>query len=379
MHLKDHQMVEAEGDPEPKPLDLGSKGEGNKGRSKENDSIAIGGASLPNHPTVGSKGKATDQGAANPKFGRTLKMFVNKNDVNVVVLLETRAQSDKCSPILKKLKFDKAIFEEANGFSDGLWFIWDSKRATVSPISQTSQFIHMKIEINHHENFLCTAVYASPRKENKQVMWDEVRNLSQGLSRFADFLEDCHVEDVKTSGSSFTWQGPKWNHLDRVFKKLDRACANIFWRLKYENVEVRILPRLNSDHNPLLIKNKTVFGDIHRKKENLSRKIADIQQHRTHSDSQFLQELEKQVQIDLDQTLVYEELLWFQKSRHSWLVDGDKNTRFYHSKAVIRRSINKVSRLRRDAQVWIEDPVELVDHVCRFFENLSQEENQNRR
>ncbi|XP_061340576.1 uncharacterized protein LOC133287043 [Gastrolobium bilobum] len=400
------------------------------------------------------------RGAANPKIGRTLKMFVEKNDVSIVILVETRSQSDKSRPIMKKLNFDKAIFEEANGFSGGLWVIWDSKRAKVHPISQTTQLIHMKIEYNQYESFLCTTVYASPREENRQVMWNVVKNLSQGLlvpwiiagdfndikstsekrggsridvakcQRFAVFLEECHVEDVKSSGPNFTWQGPKWNHLDRVFKKMDRACANIYWRLKYENAEVKILPRLNSDHNPLLIKlnaikknwqerpfrflaawldhpkfqdfmedswnsskeinlmlaeltphlrywNKHVFGDIHRKKENLSRKLADIQKHRTHSDSHFLQELEKQVQIDLDQTLDYEEMLWFQKSRHSWIVDGDKNTRFYHSKDVIWKSINKVSRLQSESQVWIEDPVELEDHVCRFFKNLFQEENQN--
>ncbi|XP_061364993.1 uncharacterized protein LOC133308390 [Gastrolobium bilobum] len=402
------------------------------------------------------------RGAANSKIGRTLKLFVDKNDVGIVILLETRSKSDKCNSILKKLKFGKAIFEEANGFSGGLWVIWDSRKFMVQLISQSTQYIHMKIEYNHFESFLCTAIYASPREEQRQLMWNDVKNISQGISepwiiagdfndiksssekkggsrtdltkcqRFSEFLEACHVEDVRFSGSTFTWQGPKWDHLDRIFKKLDKVCANIFWRLKFENTEVRSLPRINSDHNPLLIKlnainktwqerlfrfvaawldnpkfldfmhekwngskeinkmlydltphlrywNKTVFGDIIRRKETLFRKIADIQEIRSQSDSIMLQDLEKQIQYELDQTLDQEEMLWFQKSRHSWIVDGDKNTRFYHLKTIIRRSVNKVSRLRNDSNGWIEDPVELKTHVCNFYRRLFQEENLHRK
>ncbi|RYR33128.1 hypothetical protein Ahy_A10g047699 [Arachis hypogaea] len=55
-------------------------------------------------------------------------------------------------------------------------------------------------------------------------------------------------------GSRYTWRGPKWDGKDRIFKRLDRALFNSFWRTKFSEVKVKVLPRTNLDHYPLLIK-----------------------------------------------------------------------------------------------------------------------------
>ncbi|XP_061339467.1 uncharacterized protein LOC133286127 [Gastrolobium bilobum] len=79
-------------------------------------------------------------------------------------------------------------------------------------------------------------------------------------------------------------------------------------------------------------------------------------------DCPILQDIKDQLQNLLNETLDQEELMWFQKSRHNWIVDGDKNIRFYHLKTVIRISQNRITRLRGSMNMWIEDPIE-KDHL----------------
>ncbi|KAI9107237.1 hypothetical protein K1719_021846 [Acacia pycnantha] len=63
----------------------------------------------------------------------------------------------------------------------------------------------------------------------------------------------CGLHDVEAKGPFFTWKGPKWEGLDRVYKRLDRCLCNTEWIEKFENAEVRIVPRICSDHHPILV------------------------------------------------------------------------------------------------------------------------------
>lgn len=46
--------------------------------------------------------------------------------------------------------------------------------------------------------------------------------------------------------------------------------------------------------------------------------------------------------MELEEVLVHEELLWFQKSRFEWLHNGNRNTFYFHSRTLARRKHNKI-------------------------------------
>ncbi|XP_061356180.1 uncharacterized protein LOC133300618 [Gastrolobium bilobum] len=234
---------------------------------------------MDNNPEI----KKKHGGAIKSKLGHTLKQLVDKNDLCIVVLMETRTRREINSKLMSRIGFDKATVEEAIGFSGGIWVLWDSKKVRVQLIGQSRQFIHMKVSIGDCYSFLCTVVYANPNEDIRNAMWEEVIQMSRSIiepwilagdfidircssekkggsppdiakcRRFQDFLGSCNIEDVGGMGNKFTWQGPKWNHLDRVFNKLDRVCANVNWRISFEDAEVQALPRFLSDHNPILL------------------------------------------------------------------------------------------------------------------------------
>ena len=54
-----------------------------------------------------------------------------------------------------------------------------------------------------------------------------------------------------------------------------------------------------------------------------------------------------------------EELMWRQRSRVEWLSTGDKNTKFFHMRASMRRKKNMIRALTNALGVHTEDPAEL--------------------
>ncbi|PNX60422.1 hypothetical protein L195_g060173, partial [Trifolium pratense] len=79
----------------------------------------------------------------------------------------------------------------------------------------------------------------------------------------------------------------------------------------------------------------------------------------------------KDKEQELDKILECEETWWKQRSRELWLQHGDKNTKFFHMKANIRRSKNQIEKIT-DSQGHThndDDGIEkvLVNHFKTLF------------
>jgi hypothetical protein len=57
------------------------------------------------------------------------------------------------------------------------------------------------------------------------------------------------------------------------------------------------------------------------------------------------------------QELLYrEEMLWLQRSRVTWLKEGDRNTKLFHQKAIWKARRNKIKRLKDNKGNWKDEP-----------------------
>ncbi|KAL4377190.1 hypothetical protein GQ457_02G016170 [Hibiscus cannabinus] len=80
--------------------------------------------------------------------------------------------------------------------------------------------------------------------------------------------------------------------------------------------------------------------------------------------------IETQLQADLEQTLDQEELLWKKKSCSDWISFGDRNTSYFHKKAIINRRWNRITSLQLESGEWCSDEAALCDAAGSFFQKL---------
>lgn len=78
----------------------------------------------------------------------------------------------------------------------------------------------------------------------------------------------------------------------------------------------------------------------------------------------YLIQLEKSLQLKYDQILCREKMLWFQKYRN-------KNTKFFHTHAIVRRRHNKATGLFIDG-VWYKDVNLAKKEALNFYMKLFQ-------
>ncbi|KAI9113316.1 hypothetical protein K1719_015841 [Acacia pycnantha] len=126
--------------------------------------------------------------------------------------------------------------------------------------------------------------------------------------------------------------------------------------------------------------NSETFGGIGHRKRRLFRRLNGIQRKiELHPDVHhgFLIDLETSLREDLENVCFQEELLWLQKSTSDWVCLGDRNTSFYHLKALMRRKHNHVSQLKLSDGSWLSNEDQLSNFARQFFSNLYSLEDPN--
>lgn len=339
------------------------------------------------------------QGAASPRFCRALASFIQGYKPEIIVLVEPRISGSQADHAIRKIGYAHSHRVESQGFSGGIWILWKPS-VTVEALFNHRQFIHVKItSVATNKSCFYTAVYGSPHPMVREDLWHCLsqvhRNPTQpwvlsgdfnatvapeercggmhrsnsGNKSFKHFLLRTGLIDLGYSGPKFTWQR------GNLMVRLDRAIANSSWVSQHPDAIVCHLPRIKSDHRPILLRsssatshpqssfkflaswllhpgfdelvgnswdtsrdlvanietftdqaqawNKTIFGHIGQQKRKLHRRLLGIQRalERPNPPASLLA-LEKQLQAEHETMCLKEEVLWMQNPEVSGLMMG---------------------------------------------------------
>lgn len=217
-----------------------------------------------------------DRGVANVNTQSIIKRMVKNNRISVLAIIEPL--------IAPRLEFFSRVFGlrfKGSNSNEHIWVFVDDG-IEVDERDNSDQIFHGRyVSPILSAPFFISVAYGKCSREGRLEMWSKLRGLAanldglpwmvggdfniyvseeerQGSTRrqgrktremldFAETISDCQLLDVGADDPKFTWaRGSTFDRLDRVL--LGEGWANMF-----ESTRVTNLPRILSDHCPMLI------------------------------------------------------------------------------------------------------------------------------
>ncbi|XP_028093960.1 uncharacterized protein LOC114294059 [Camellia sinensis] len=175
------------------------------------------------------------------------------------------------------------------GRSGGILMIWNPKVMNVRVMEASSQQITTIISRQDFQDWVLSAVYASPNSNKRDELWEQLTTIAQSMdkpwlvagdfndfsssnekrslqgsntqsinqdlrrgSKFNDRLNIYKLMDLGCAGPRLTWSNNRKGWANTIVR-LERALCNTEWRITFLDGAVKNLPRTYSDHSPLMV------------------------------------------------------------------------------------------------------------------------------
>nr|GLL37714.1 uncharacterized protein LOC109159904 [Ipomoea trifida] len=222
------------------------------------------------------------QGAGGRAFHRVLKNLIQTHKPTILSLVEPKVSGAQADLICKKMGYSDWVRVEAVGFSGGIWTFWNDS-LQVSVISTHPQFVILQVRNDTNNPWFYAVVYGSPTHHLRRRLWAELTVAKQNLhgpllvagdfnavtnredtdnyttfsaqrsSEFAEWIHSEGLVDMGYFGPKFTWVKILSGGVAKS-ARLDRALCNVEGRQLFPEAAVSHLPRVASDHAPILIR-----------------------------------------------------------------------------------------------------------------------------
>lgn len=133
----------------------------------------------------------------------------------------------------------------------------------------------------------------------------------------------------------------------------------------------RVTSKLKNLKQKMRVWSKECFGDIFTEKQRLEEGLAKLNLEvlkEGMNNDRFLEE--KHLLHDWEEILAREEIFWRQKSRDTWLKDGDWNIKYFHNSTRARKEANGIFVLEGGNGRPIVGHEAIAAEVVAFFRNI---------
>ena len=150
------------------------------------------------------------RGAGKKLFPKTVSDMRMMHNFDVLAVLEPRISGIKATRVIQRLGFSDNFVVEADGFSGGIWLLWNSNKVKLQVIANSKQTI-TAIVADNSNYWVFTVVYASPSVAIRRNLWrylDAIRGCYNGpWIILGDFNEIINNSEKRGGRFSFTKSG----------------------------------------------------------------------------------------------------------------------------------------------------------------------------
>lgn len=227
------------------------------------------------------------RGAGSQRCSSILNDLIRLHSLDMLILAEPKVSGSKAEEAIGRINMPSLERIDAEGKSGGLWVLSRNNNFKVEVLKVGYSFIHLSIKREECLEMICTAVYIYPQTTRKKLCVDNIKDLARGVTtpwciigdfneilneeekrggapidqnrcyRFKRWLNDCGLINLEAIGPRFTWRGQDYKGYGRIYERLDRVVCNAKWRNKFHEASVLNLPRIKSDHHPILLATST--------------------------------------------------------------------------------------------------------------------------
>ncbi|KAK8356477.1 hypothetical protein V6Z12_A05G356000 [Gossypium hirsutum] len=361
------------------------------------------------------------RGLGNPAKLRELKQLLAANNPDLIFLSET----------------NNGLAVNSEGQSGGLALMWrDGMNFSIQNYSK--HHIDSLVKLENNKNIKVTGFYGHANPNLRSSSWDILQRVGESVREewivggdFNAILNDAEKEDgrrgVRAQMNEFK---EKWGGL--IKERIDRFISSGSVAEKFPFISTKVVRQTQSDHDAIILdlwgrkpkdypndkrlcfkfdvcwagdvgaKNvierawnrdatdsrekiervRSALGPWQRKKYgNLKRDMQKLEKHIDWIIDSVSREESgrtlKETRRRLDFLYAREESYWAQRSMSNWLMEGDRNTRYFHAKATGRLKKNIIEKLKNAEGQWVTNSKDINKVAKDYFVNLFRSNGQN--
>ncbi|XP_026450741.1 uncharacterized protein LOC113350847 [Papaver somniferum] len=351
------------------------------------------------------------RGSGKKSANKELKLLCKNVNPDIIFLSETKMNKDMADRKLRNMGFPCTFNVPSVGRSGSLAFSW-KKEVHLNIISSSMRGIYVTTaDIIHSKTCHIHFIYGEPNSSLRQAFWEQqcqqtnvpldepdffigdfnallgTEDKNGGLEvddpdfeNLRNFCSVFNLHDPGFSGPRFTWSNMQqgFNYGDicmpRPFHFMamwieDPTCRDIISNSWSVNVvgspAYKLKAKILSTKKGLRDWNKSSFGNIQTNISTISKEFGDLQISNPTDTSNT-----SRLKARLEYLYNLEELYWKDKSREVWLLEGDRNSPYFHRVTLFRRKINAISWIKNSSNIILTDRDSIGNSFIDYFKGL---------